>query len=447
MCHWLKLIGRQLYASPFIAISGAVAHAVLIYAFPLPSLVIILVFHVCFVHYVYGSWLKCMGPINLHFPRADKRCFSHCPVPPLRDDNSTKMKSEYSLDMDHIHVSFIPFLAIYYSVIPNAMYLWISESMYLVVRDYLYRRNLLKIESCNYEAVMYMLCVNGLEALNFKRTINTEDGLLIGEFCWNDIAYMKMDASIGYISEFIVLINLKEEVMISATIDGVQVTAKKAMILLWFDTAFGTHVKVHATANWGIANTFPTTHLKWLSICTVMYNYFGFTVFPQFITKFLYTIGLTEKNYGKIGKAFQHTIRFGTPAHSNIDQLVPFSKFVRFLIPLREYFLQSFTEYQHEFAGADPEALFAGTILHSLDHCLMEENIKDPLWLDVNDLEYGAMAEITRYVRAGFVPDLPGLVFDHRYKNIKHPFYQKVYRYARSLDPWLADKMDACIMK
>ena len=355
-------------------------------------------------------------------------------------------RSERSLDMDHVHVPFLYFLAVYYCVLPNAMYLWVSGIACLLVRDHLHRHHVVHMQPCNYEAVMFQLCVNGLAAMNFKRIVHAEDGRLVGEFVWNDICYMKMDATIGTVAQFIVIVDLQETVMISATVDGNAVTAKKATILLWFETVFGSHVKAHATANWGIARTFPTAHLKWLSACTVMYNYFGFTVFP-FIMRFLHVIGCSKRDYGKIGEATRHSTTRGTPCHSNIRKLMPYSKFVSFLVRLRKFFLHSCEEYRDDFPGADPEAMFVGSVLHSLDHSLMYENIEDPLWLDDQDEEYGAMAELMRLVRAGFVQDLPGLIFSHRYKNIEHAFHRKVYLYAVKLDPWLADRMDACILK
>ena len=41
----------------------------------------------------------------------------------------------------------------------------------------------------------------------------------------------------------------------------------------------------------------------------------------------------------------------------------------------------------------------------------MDWNLKDPLWLNVNDPRFGEMAEVGRVVKVGFVPDLPGLYF------------------------------------
>jgi len=54
---------------------------------------------------------------------------------------------------------------------------------------------------------------------------------------------------------------------------------------------------------------------------------------------------------------------------------------------------------------------------------------------------------LMRHVRVGFVPELPALMFNTRYKHMNHVFYRKIYKYAASLNPWFADRMDAAIIK
>ena len=91
--------------------------------------------------------------------------------------------------------------------------------------------------------------------------------------------------------------------------------------------------------------------------------------------------------------------------------------------------------------------MFIGTILHSLDHTLMSWNLLDPLWLDVNDPKFGVCAEVGRFVRVGFVDDLPFIAFAKRYKDAPHPFYRAVYKQAASINKRLADNVDTCIVK
>jgi hypothetical protein len=90
---------------------------------------------------------------------------------------------------------------------------------------------------------------------------------------------------------------------------------------------------------------------------------------------------------------------------------------------------------------------YVGSIMHSLDHCRMDWNIEDALWLDVDHPEYGKMAQLGRVVKVGFVSDLPGLLFHRRYKGSGHPFYEKIYKKAATINVNLADCMDTCIVK
>merc|ERR1711879_1122303 len=106
--------------------------------------------------------------------------------------------------------------------------------------------------------------------------------------------------------------------------------------------------------------------------------------------------------------------------------------------------MNQFEEHRDEFCGINGEALFAGTILHSLDHTLMEWNLTDPLMLDVEHPKFGLMAELGRFVRVGFVRDLPGLLINKSFKTAPGSFYQRVYAHAASINRKLADKMDTC---
>ena len=93
------------------------------------------------------------------------------------------------------------------------------------------------------------------------------------------------------------------------------------------------------------------------------------------------------------------------------------------------------------------EALFVGTVLHGLDHTMMDYTVKDPLWFEAEDPVFQSCAEISQIVWACFDKDLPFIGFNYRYKNAGHPFYREVYKYAVTLNQKMADNMDCCIIK
>jgi len=100
-------------------------------------------------------------------------------------------------------------------------------------------------------------------------------------------------------------------------------------------------------------------------------------------------------------------------------------------------FMHEFAEHKKDlFPGVYGEAMFASTVLHSLAHTLMDWNLEDPLWLDLDNPRFGIMAQIGRIVKV-----------HKRFKGSGNPFYEAVYRKAARINKELADNMDTCIIK
>merc|ERR1719414_335870 len=245
------------------------------------------------------------------------------------------------------------------------------------------------------------------------------------------------------IEVFRILIDLNDRQMVEASVNNAPVSSSQALTLVWFNTVFGTHVKLHAMANWGIASNVEDMQLSWMQVCTIMYNFFGYTTFSRTITEFWYFTGLTARNYSDIRNASAKNAEAGVPYHKPLRDLAKHSHFVDFMLKVRNKFHQEFSRYQADFPGADGEALFVGSIMHGLDHAMMDVNLPEPLWLDVDDPRFGAMAELMRHVRVGFAPDLPCLLFNQRCKDMRHPLFREVFKFANSIDPVLARQMDA----
>mmetsp|Transcript_73354 Transcript_73354/g.237257 ORF Transcript_73354/g.237257 Transcript_73354/m.237257 type:complete len:195 (-) Transcript_73354:119-703(-) len=190
-----------------------------------------------------------------------------------------------------------------------------------------------------------------------------------------------------------------------------------------------------------------TWHVKRFSRITIIYNYFGNAIFPRLTQRWL-GWGWCRSNWQGISAVFAHSENQGIPEHTAIYQLQQHSEVVDFVVRVRNHFLNSFAACKKDiFPGVDGEALFAGTVLHSLDHTLMEWNLEDALWLDVESERFGVMAELGRFVRAGFVEDLPLLMLRRHCHDSPIKFFKEVYRFARAINPKLADHMDTCIIK
>ena len=65
----------------------------------------------------------------------------------------------------------------------------------------------------------------------------------------------------------------------------------------------------------------------------------------------------------------------------------------------------------------------------------------------IDDTEFSASGKIAAFANACLSRDLPGLLFDKKFKDVSHPFYKEVYEEARKLNPEMADMMDTCIIK
>lgn len=251
---------------------------------------------------------------------------------------------------------------------------------------------------------------------------------------------------------FAVDVDLDTKKMVKCKLDDENLTSKEALILLFYNTVSAQHVKLHSYGNWGcnideeVKKINPFLYTS--SLVSIVYNYFGFTSFPRFFAAWKKE-GLLTHDFPP--QAFTDTVVHGVVEniwqHSHIIELAPYSDFVSFITKVRVHFHAEFKRYKHLFPGVHAEGLFAGTIIHSLDHALMDWNLEDPLWLDVNDPRFGSMAELGRIIKVGFVPEVPGYYFKRKWHGSGHPFYEAVYAKAAKIDKKMADAMDTCICR
>ena len=154
-------------------------------------------------------------------------------------------------------------------------------------------------------------------------------------------------------------------------------------------------------ANWGTnvddslngVNSF----LRQNSVVTTMYNFFGYSSFSGFLSIWakqgLLSNGWADPHMPLI-KCFNHGIKDNVYQHAQIESLTKYSRFVKvreaialapsfnyfqlqplthncslqFVVKTRAIFLTEFAKHKALFPGVDGEAMFVGTVLHSLDH-------------------------------------------------------------------------------
>jgi hypothetical protein len=392
------------------------------------------------------------------------------------------------LDMDHVHINPFQLLWAFTFVGPFSYLLWKKASILLKLRIFLVERGVLSKKPVDLGKLVGKLVLEQSQVVHYvgrvKKTRTRKQGSIAGFFFPGkciirdvpvvtyyygllfthsyptnphfhfiiDFPYVDKAGKLQIATFLSVDIDLNTKRMVSCKMDDESLTASEALILLWYNTISAQHVKVHALGNWGInvgnESTDINPFLQRNSIVSVVYNYFGFTSFPTFMEEWKKE-GLLSKDWDPqaLTDTFIHGVKENVCQHSHVTELMSHSDFVNFITKTRSIFHKEFAKHKHMFPGVHPEGLFAGTVLHSLDHELMEKNLEDPLWLDVDDARFGKMAELGRVVRVGFVPEVPGYYFHRHFRGSGHPFYEAVYARAAKINKEMADNMETCICR
>ena len=375
-------------------------------------------------------------------------------ITPMPKNNESPRRAVH-LDMDHQRVDFFDYLWAFYFIVPNAVFLWITGILRLKIREALRRvfcrrlgvRN--PAECVDSGKIIGRLLLEGTQLVHFVCKVQ-KNNKEVATFVWTDFPMLDGNGKFRIAKILSIDIDLEKKCFEQGSLDGEPLAVNDALILVWFHTIFANHVKIHSYANWA-ANAQDHSYDAFqhrMSVTTIMYNYFGSTLFPR-ITSAWQKLGFSDTDFHSIIEVIEKGVSNGVPNHAGIRELVPHSEVARFMILVRSHFHHTFEEHKAEFPGIDAESLFVGTIMHSLDHTLMGWNLEDPLYLDMEgcDPRFRVMAELGRFVRAGFVDDLPFLMFNKNYSNAPGKFYKRVYRYAAKVNKKLADHMDCCIIK
>jgi hypothetical protein len=367
--------------------------------------------------------------------------------------NGEKRLKAEKLDMDHVYISYTQLLWAMIFVGPMSFFLWKKNIAWLRIRTFLSSKGLIKVKDFDIEALIGKLVLEQSQAIHYfaKTKQNSKMGNIAG-FFFADFPYIDSGGEYKVADLLAVDIDLDTNRFVKCKIDDENLTASETLIFLWFNTIAAQHVKLHSLANWGVncdekvkeINPYLYTN----SLVTVVYNYFGFTTFTSFMDEWKRQ-GVLAKDWipESLTKCFSHGYTAGIAQHAQIVELMPHSEFVNFVVKVRLIFHSEFKKYQHLFPDINAEALFAGTVLHSLDHALMDWNLEDPLWLDVDHPKYGKMAQVGRVVKVGFVPRVKGYYFHHTFKGSNHPFYESIYKKAAKINQKFADNMQTCICR
>jgi hypothetical protein len=233
----------------------------------------------------------------------------------------------------------------------------------LRIRAFLTKKGILKPTPCDYDAMCATLLLEQSQAIHYYA--RTKPGSALGNiagFFFANFPYVNNDCQYRVADLFAVDVDLDTKKFVKAKLDDINLTAKEACILLWFNTISAQHVKLHAMANWGVnlddALADVNPFFRRSSVVTVMYNYFGYTAFNGY-TKTWAANGLLSKGWAGDHKpllqAFNHGIKDNIWQHSQIEELVKYSEFVSFVVKVRSIFMAEFGKHKKLFPGTDGE--------------------------------------------------------------------------------------------
>jgi len=239
--------------------------------------------------------------------------------------------------------------------------------------------------------------------------------------------------------------------------ETIQMTPADALLFIVSESISHVHSQMHSWANWGVSTCSRNPFVARMSKISVIYNHMGSEGAPCAID-LIHTVGITKfvnyetwngkrdlYSHGEQRKGLLSRVQRHPNHHANIADLMPYSPFISFVINVRNFFMQEFKKYENtDFAGIHPEALFLGTVLHGIEH-------ENAFLVDINEfratMEYFAPLEEVVVTVHQLADGCHWFPFPYKFKDAPHPFYQAVYKFAKSLDPNMADLMDACIIR
>jgi len=303
----------------------------------------------------------------------------------MATNHLTAVDTAQKLDMDHVYLPLWDFLWGYLMIVPSTALLLVSGVAKMTFRRWFKANGIIKGRPAVMEVTVAKLVLETTLATYLLESEEDENGNMVGRFVWVDVPLLFAGDKMRVFERLTVLIDLTNRRWRSTQLLGHgPVSASDTLCLMGFILVIPTHVKLHSYANWAVDLESENAFVRRMSVVSVIYNYFGFSSFTGTMAWFR-KAGLTSSAYAEVKKCIVKGIDNGMHYHAAIRSLATCSDFVNFIVQIRGKFLQCFTKYTEDFPSTSGEALFVGTVLHGLDHTMMDYTVKDPLWFEAED--------------------------------------------------------------
>jgi len=270
-----------------------------------------------------------------------------------------------------------------------------------------------------------------------------ESGDLTGQLLLPQACHVLCDKTVTA-GELRILIDIRNRKILEATFSNKNLELGDALSLAFLNGATHTHPVIHSYANWGINPNSNNEFLRKMAISTIKFNNLGVNAVPWFLGM-LNRLGVLKYITCDVGRIVTHQGPHTVPPHAHLRHLTEDVESVDFIVKVRKFFLEEFVKHQDDFPGIDGEALFIGTVLHSLDHTQTSHS------LDISDFrgsdEFLASRELATVILSCFTDEHPFTLFERRFSHAPHEFYRSVYQFAATLNTRLADGLECTIAK
>jgi len=272
--------------------------------------------------------------------------------------------------------------------------------------------------------------------------IDDESGNLTAEFLLPQACHVLCDGTVTA-GDLRIVIDIRKRTILESTFLDKKLEIGDALSLTFLNGAVQTHPVIHSYANWGINPYSNNEFLRKMAICTIVYNNNGASLFPKFVG-ILRRLGVLRYTTRDVTRVVLHQGPHTVPPHGHLRHLTKDVQIVDFIVKVRKFFLAEFVKHKDYFPGIDGEALFIGTVLHSIDHCQGPYVLDDITDFRGSD-EFLATRELATVI-LNCVTDNPRFtLFERRFSHAPHQFYRSVYQFAAKLHPRLADGLECTI--